>query len=144
MDNQRITAAIQIDEMFRTYEIEMTPPEAFAFVEIAPAAGVPKTTNLANLIMGIDSHIPLADLGQGHPKTGQPHHTYLVGRRGGQRLLKVEIFKGFFQRDYDFRQLLEAIHALADQAGAEVATEMGSTNAYSIEMYWPAAKEVNS
>lgn len=132
---ERIAAAIQVDRLFSAYEIEMTPMEALDFIEMAPAAGSGGSHHLHELIFSINRAIPPIDFGSQHGSTGKAHHVYRIGRERGLRMIKVEVFKGFFQVDYDFIGLMEKIHLLGTRAGAEVAIE-ADNNAYSIQMRW--------
>lgn len=128
---ERLAAAVKADRLYKAFEIEMTPEEAGAF-----AVAVQKDRGrLDSLISSINGVIPPVNFGNEHPQTGKPHHTYRVGRERGLRLLKIEIFKGFFQVDYDFMVLMEVIHALGVAAGAQVTIDAGN-NSYSIVMLW--------
>ncbi len=129
---ERIAAAVQVDRLFNVFQIEMTPAEAIAFAEVAPPAGMP---GLRTLVVQINAVIPAADFGPDHRQTGKPHHSFRIGRQRGNRLIRVSIFKGYFQIEYDFMALLEAIHALGTAAGAKV-TIPTDNNSYSIDMRW--------
>lgn len=132
---ERIAAAVQLDLLFSAYEIEMTPSEAFTFAEAAPPAGVTKLASLRSLIEQINAAVPAVDFGPGHPQTGRPHHSYRIGRDRGFRLIKLEIFKGFFHAEYDFMGLMKTVYALGTEAGAQVLIDTDN-NSYSIDMHW--------
>ena len=133
---RRLVAAVHIDRLFSAYEIEMTPSEAVIFAETAPNVGAATHSAFCDMITRINEAIPPINFGPDHAKTGKPHHTYRIGRERGYRLLKLEIFKGFFERGYDFMALIETIHLLGTAIGAEVAIE-ASNNSYSVVMRWP-------
>lgn len=132
---ERVSAAVQLDRLFNAYEIEMTPTEAFTFAEVAPPAGVTKLASLRSLIEQINAVVPPANFGPDHPQTGKPHHYFRMGRERGFRFVKLGIFKGFFQVDYDFMGLLEVVHSIGTEAGADVVVNTDN-NSYSIEMRW--------
>ena len=85
----RIAAATQMDQLFDTYEVEMTPEDVLSFAANAPG----NSEVVYNLIDAINQSIPPIDFGN-HPKTGSLHHRFRVGRRYGDRIVILEIFQG--------------------------------------------------
>lgn len=113
----RIAAAAQADRFFETYEIEMSPEEALSFTATA-AADVNLTGITYALVDALNCLIPSTDFGPNHPRTGLPHHRYRVGRRGGDRLIILEIFKGYLKPEYPMDDLIEVIGKQAEKCAS--------------------------
>lgn len=131
---ERIQAAVRVDKLFPGFEIELTPAEAMLFATLS-SGEAPTPAAFSTLIHQLNAGIPPADFGPEHKQTGKAHHSYRIGRERGRRVLKLEIFKGFFQVDYDFMALLESIHSVGLSAGAEVQVNAGN-NSYTVAMRW--------
>lgn len=130
----RIAAATQIDEVFAEYEIAMTPEEALSFMATAPADS-DRSEAIYIMTTMINDLIPRTNFGPNHPRTGTPHHIFRVGRSRGDRMLKLELFKGYFTKDYPFDELLEKIRVCAEKTACSIASE-SDENVHQFTFIW--------
>lgn len=105
----RIAAAIQVDRLFETFEIEMAPEEALSFAAMSSEMDAAIAGRMYRLIEKINRIVPPTDFGPAHPRSGRPHHVYRMGRRRGRRLFVLEIFAGFISREHSVDSILDEI-----------------------------------
>jgi hypothetical protein len=135
---RRISAAVQVDGVYDDYEIEMMPAEALSFAATSPV--LPGIAESVYVLIDVLNHaIPVADFGPNHPRTGVSHHKFRVGRQHGDRLLVLELFKGYFASDYPFDELLEKIQQYAESAGCSLEQE-GDETGYRFIFLWARQK----
>lgn len=131
-DNRyRIAAAAQVDRFFESYEIDMAPEEALSFVATAPG----DSDAVYVLIDAINRAVPPANFGPNHPRTGTAHHAFQVGRRHGDRVVVLEIFKGYLALDFAFDDLVETIRQHAQIAGSSLDQE-SDENSHRFTFMW--------
>lgn len=139
-DNRHsIAAATQVDRHFDDYTIEMTPEQALSFVATAPV--MPEVSEAIYAFVDVINRlIPPTDFGLNHPRTGRPHHKFRVGRRHGDRVLVLELFKGFLQPTYPFDELVETIRLEAEKAGSTFHWQ-ADENAHEFTFLWPSRSD---
>lgn len=109
----RVDLAVEIDERFKNYLLEMT------FEEIVEMAGRAKASPLppgqrGKFISQVHALISPSVL----PTFKGVHQKYQIGREQGQRVFFIRMSRAHFPKDHSFAELYEKLEAIGKPFGA--------------------------
>lgn len=140
-DNRhRIAAAAQVDQYYSTYEIELSPEEALSFAATVPS-DKPISESLYVLIDAINQVVPKVNFGESHPKTGTRHHRFRLGRRFGDRLMMLEVFRGYLPKDYSLDSLTDMLRKLTEDLPISLEQESDEHSFRLTFLWFPQGKK---
>lgn len=126
---EKIEAAVQVDNLFANYLVQLTPTEANIFVE---SADVDK--KFVTLLNRINRVIPRS-IRREKEYLKNHHHTYRVGRELGRRVIYLHLLKFHFPKGYRYVSLLKVLEKYSKAAGA-LHRVMADDNEYEILFWW--------
>jgi hypothetical protein len=100
-------AALLLDRLSSNYEIEMRPDEAVEFLRRCEPENV-SNDEWVSLVQEINHLIPPMQYGPDNPNTGQPHHTFRIGR-DYSRVIYLRIVKRYLSTEppFQYRETLD-------------------------------------
>lgn len=125
---------ISVDKQYPRYQVELSPEKTILFIETAVPVGSETRERVTKLLNTVNDLIPRIDFGKDHPKTGQPHHSYRVGRESC-RVIYLDLFMGYFEEGFNMQSLCESIENLAINAGARYGLE-SDNQSFVIRFSW--------
>lgn len=105
-----LRVALELDQISTDYRVCLNPADALTFAALQPDPYSLENIQFVTLLHRINDHIPpmaFPDVFPGHsnPNNGTPHHEFYVGK-DGNRVLLLDIAKGYLPDDYDYDKLI--------------------------------------
>src|SRR6185295_15795960 len=130
----KIHAAIRIDQLFGDYTIQLSPAEAVKFIEEADPIQNLDNEAVLTLLHRINKLVPRsAHQDQRYAKN--LHHSYRVGKVLGRRVIVLQFMGFHFPKGYRFASLLNVLEKYAKSAGA-LHRVTADDNEHEVQFWW--------
>ena len=116
-----VAAVLTLDPHADFYRIRLDPQEAASFARLSlydAGAEEGEEGPLTRLLGAVEGMIPLMDYGPGNPNTGEPSHTYEVGRECS-RVVYLDWPRAYAPNDFDWPALEARLREIGEEAGAD-------------------------